>query len=54
LIYIYLYIYVYGTAQTMAERSRVFDDQSDYYSNTDWLSHEEKEVSWLGWVGWGC
>lgn len=29
--------------QTMAERSRVFDDQQDYY-NTDWMSQEEKEV----------
>lgn len=31
----------------MAERSRVFDDQSDYYTNTDWLSQEEKEASAL-------
>lgn len=29
----------------MAERSRVFDDQSDYFQSTDWLSHEEKEAS---------
>ncbi len=32
----------------MAERSRVFDDQADYYGNTDWLSQEEKEASQRG------
>jgi hypothetical protein len=30
--------------RSLAERSRVFDDQADYYSNTDWLSEQEVEV----------
>jgi len=33
-----------GYDRTVAERSRIYDAQSDYYSNTDWLSEKEKEV----------